>query len=510
MSTHSPTDEQAAIYTEATTSEASLMLQAYAGCGKTSTIEGITKRINPNIPGLALAFNTRIKEELTARLPQTMQIKTLNGLGHAAWGKALGKKLTIVDGKLAKICRQTAREAGYAVSEDELTDLRELVTKAMQVGLVHSAYPHKGLVPDTPEDWLDVAERHMLDTPIPAMIDLARECLRRNTAMAFAGEISFDDQIYCSALLGGIFPRFPLVLADEAQDLSPLNHIQLRRVAAGRLIAVGDSRQSIYAFRGADSNSMTNLKALRQQWTDLPLTLTFRCPKVVVARQQKHAPGFRAADGNPEGHFGILGVGGQVPDLGEIPWKWSEVEALAPPGPSPIAVLCRNNAPIIALAFRLIRMGKGVTVLGRDIGASLTTLSKKLFPEDGTPALKCISAIVEWRTKEIDLAKAAEKENKVEVIRDRADSLMAVAEGDGIRDAGDIRNALYALFSPKVAKITLASIHKSKGLEWPLVLHLDPWRVPSKAALQQEQNLKYVLETRSQGILLEANLESLV
>ena len=66
--------------------------------------------------------------------------------------------------------------------------------------------------------------------------------------------------------------------------------------------------------------------------------------------------------------------------------------------------------------------------------------------------------------------------------------------------------------------MTLSTIHRAKGLEWDAVLHLDPWRVPSKwalaaaaggnsAPLEQEKNLIYVAETRTRDLLLQANLE---
>ena len=55
-------------------------------------------------------------------------------------------------------------------------------------------------------------------------------------------------------------------------------------------------------------------------------------------------------------------------------------------------------------------------------------------------------------------------------------------------------------------------------MEWPLVVHLDPWRIPSKQAqmavaagnaapLLQEYNLKYVAETRTKHTLIEASAE---
>jgi superfamily I DNA/RNA helicase len=71
-----------------------------------------------------------------------------------------------------------------------------------------------------------------------------------NIEQAFRGIIDFDDQIYMPTLFGGSWPQFPLVMIDEAQDLSPINHAMLSKLVKHRLIAVGDPYQSIYGFRG--------------------------------------------------------------------------------------------------------------------------------------------------------------------------------------------------------------------------------------------------------------------
>ena len=49
-----------------------------------------------------------------------------------------------------------------------------------------------------------------------------------------------------------------------------------------------------------------------------------------------------------------------------------------------VAVLCRNNAPLLSMAFKLLRRGIGVKMLGRDIGKGLVPLAKKLFPNPNT------------------------------------------------------------------------------------------------------------------------------
>jgi superfamily I DNA/RNA helicase len=49
-------------------------------------------------------------------------------------------------------------------------------------------------------------------------------------------------------------------------------------------------------------------------------------------------------------------------------------------------------------------------------------------------------------------------------------------------------------------KLTLITGHKAKGLEWDTVYHLDPWIIKSG---EQEDNLKYVISTRSKDTLYE-------
>jgi len=157
-------------------------------------------------------------------------------------------------------------------------------------------------------------------------------------------------------------------------------------------------------------------------------------------------------------------------------------------------------------------------MLGRDIGKNLIALSKKLLPLDGLPAAACVKLVNEWAVREIDLARANDKEEKVAGIEDRQECLIAVLESSGAQNAGALRAALDNLFSRDTGKVTLSTGHRAKGLEWDVVLHLDPWRVPSKyarqkaqeghtAPLQQELNLRYVIETRAKHVLIEANGE---
>lgn len=500
-----PTPEQVAIVDAARTRRESLMITAFAGCAKTTTLELIANSIAPR-SALALAFNVKIKKELEKRFPAWFKVMTMNGLGHGAWQRAIGKRCEIDEKKLGKCVTAVCREAGFSASPDQWAIIREMASAAMLMGLVPRGFPHKGLVPNTPETWAQIAdESGGADATLQG---LAHAALELSVKQSFQGVISFDDQIYMSTVFGGQFQRFELVMVDESQDLSPLNHIQVRRSAADRLIVVGDPKQAIYQFRGADSESMGKLRALRPEWIDLPLATTFRCPRAIVARQQRHAPGFTAWSTNVEGMFDQLPK--KIPDAEPYPtWSFADIDIRTQ---GSIALLCRNNAPLVSMAFRLIRQGIGCTMLGRDIGKGLVALAKKLLPQDDTPAEECMRAVADWRTRELALARANEDDRKAERVDDQSACLIAVLETSGAPDARRLRMAIETLFAKDNARVVLATGHRAKGLEWDCVVHLDPWRVPSKyaskpAELEQEWNLKYVIETRTKHTLIEANLE---
>lgn len=522
-----PTPEQQAVVEATARADANLMVSAFAGCSKTTTLVLAARQVR--VPGLALAFNKRIAQEMVKKLPANFASKTMNGLGHGAWARALpsGTSLKIEDKKLGKLVSQVAKDQRVELGSDQWDDCRRLATKAMSQGLVLRGEPFEGLLPDDDATWRDLCDGlWIVEDQQGLMIDLARQILERDVALARQGVISFDDQIYCSAMLGGRFPQYPVTFVDEAQDLSPLNHrmVALATRADGRLLAVGDPHQAIYAFRGADGASMGKIRALRHEasWKDLPLATTFRCPKVIVERQQGHVPGFRAWHTNPEGHFEALqgdGFEGHATAAGEeFAWSWEDIQRRLPNPGASLAVLCRNNAPLMSMAFRLLRRGVGVFMLGTDIGKGLISLSRKLAPEDATPVDALRASLDEWESSESSKAIANGKEERVAGIADRAECLRATLEGAACRDAGELRLMLGKLFAREAGQVTLASIHRAKGLEWDMVVHLDPWRIPSRQAkqalragdpipMEQELNLRYVAETRAKWGLINVNLE---
>ncbi len=512
----SPTSEQSAVIDATATDSASLMIRAYAGAAKPTTLRLAAPGVRT--PALALAFNRKIADELEPALPPHFTTKTLNGLGHGAWARAIGRgKLTLDDRKIPKLIKQYSDNYRLRLSTAQWDWLRSAVRQAQQVGLTPS---NEGspMTPDTPESWTEILDN--LDIPSPEqefITQAARDILAESNRLSRVGTISFNDQVYCPTVLGGRWTQYPVVFIDESQDLSPLNHqmLALSLRLGGRLVAVGDPKQAIYAFRGADSESMDSMRHLSGAWSDLSLSTTFRCPKVIVDRQQSHAPGFNAWEGCANGH--INGPLQDSPDESEY-WTHEYLEDhldYSPALPYPLqslAILCRNNAPLLSLAFKLLRQNIGCYMLGRDIGRGLAALSTRLSPSESTPITAHLAAVQDYSDREAALALANDKPAKADRIRDQSESLFAVAEGTGAATSGDLRNALGKLFSRDSGQIVLSTIHRAKGMEWDIVVHLDPWRCPAKRARkdpiqwEQEKNLLYVCETRTRHTLLNLNL----
>jgi len=470
----SPTLEQQEIIDAALQTDESLLVNALAGAAKTTTLEMICVRMEPQ-PTLSLAFNKRIAEEMAKRLPGFVECRTLNSLGHRVWMQSVTNKVILNTKKSYEILKtqidalkSNERRDAY----DSFADTLKSIGKAKLAGYIPDGkYPQASRLTSSDQFWESIDEQGL--DPDRALVDSA---LTESIRQAYAGHIDFDDQIYMSTLFGGAFPRFPLVMCDEVQDLSEINHAMLERLVTQRLIAVGDPHQSIYRFRGAKSSGMAALKE-KFKMREMNLSISFRCPKAVIENARFRAPHMMWPDWAKEGLVKYLGT-----------WDADTIKDNS-------AIVCRNNAPLFSLAFRLLRKGRGVKLVGFDIGPNLIRTLSKLGEESLTQE-QVNAAIDRWEAEQLLRKPAGTVKDKAECLR--VFSSFGPTLGAAIAYAKD----LFAQAGP----IQLLSGHKAKGLEWQTVYHLDPWRIPSPFALTdedliQEQNVKYVIETRAKESL---------
>lgn len=447
------------------------MVQAVAGSGKTTTLVEAYKRIGGN--GIFLAFNKAIAEELKAR---NLNARTFHSLTFSAVLKAKGLN-TITSDKIRLLCKELW-------SKDDVflygAFASKLVGLARQIGI-------GCLVADEESAWWDLVDLHEIelatDSANPATgVALARGLL---AASNIDERIDFDDLLYLAVKDGIRLPQFDFVFVDEFQDTNAIQRAILRKIMKpnSRLIGVGDKAQAIYGFRGADSTAM-EVASKEFNCTDLFLSVSYRCATSIVEFAQKFSKQIEAAPGAPVGEVKFMGTNYKLTDIGK--------EDL---------VVCRTTKPLVALCYRLIGAKIPAFVMGKDIGVGMVTLIKKM---NGRGMDNLIEKLIQWRDKEVEKAVAKDQEDKVEAINDRVNSILVIADGltNNERTIPGLIALIENMFTEGKGKITLASIHKSKGLESKRVWWLNSSKCPSRWAKQewqkqQEVNLCYVAVTRA-------------
>lgn len=491
-----PSKYQQAIFGWVKNDSGSAIVGAVAGSGKTTTIVKALELIPASSAVAFLAFNKSIATELKARVPAHVEAMTLNSLGHRAWTKYAGKFCRLDANKTRSII-DTALTADEKINT---AAVRKLVSLAKAHGLVpRSVRGATSLMPDTDDAWIALIDRFDVDinndeetrgATIGEVIATSRRVLE--LSLSDRTVIDFDDQMYMTVALNAPVRRYDWLFVDEAQDVSPIQLALISKALkpGGRLVAVGDEHQSIYGFRGADSDSMAKI---RRQFNcrTLPLSISYRCPRNIVAYAQRIVPHIEASDSAIDGELYCM-------------------PAIAPADFAPDdLVVCRNNKPLVALAYSLIARMVPVTVMGREIGAGLTSLITKLRPRgiDGEKGL--VVKLAAWRTKETERALARGDETKAEAIADKADTILCFIENTRATTVPQLIAAIEAMFSDdkNTKRLTLASVHRAKGLEADRVFILDADLMPSKYARQewqqrQEKNLEYVAITRAKKQLI--------
>lgn len=487
-------DYQLNIENFVTSGTGNAVINAKAGSGKTTTAINCVSLMSGDV--CMLAFNKKIAVELQSRLSSMGLPNAVAATFHSEGLKAFTKgkgRANVNGGKVYGIVEMFTPEGEIAKCRMAIC---KLVSFAKNSGFGLADCPK---ISDT-EAWAGIIQHQDIDidadVEIEEIIEVAKETLILSNRDVKV--IDFDDMIYLPLLFKLRFTKYDWLIIDEAQDTNVIRKLMMRELMkdSSRLLAIGDPHQAIYGFTGAENDSMNLIKDMFNA-VELPLSVCYRCGKNIIAAAKEYVADIEAFEGNADGEI--------------ISQKYEEFTKIAATlGLSKKdGIVCRNNAPLVALAFNLIRQGVGCRIEGKDIGKNLITLTRKWKVSD-------LATFTLRIQKHFDREMERAKGNKLAMLEDKYETMIILIErcqSLGKHDVASLQRLITDMFSdnddfnvPNV--VTLSSIHKAKGLEFDNCYILGQGQFqPSKYAIldwqkQQENNLIYVAITRAKHKLV--------
>lgn len=471
-------EQQSRIFDAFAKGKGNVVIRARAGTGKTTTIlEGIKYASDKKI--LLAAFNKHIAKEMESRLTNPCaHVKTLHSLGYGIVRRFI-PNVKIDEDRCKKII---IKLLGKNVPRSVISTLEKLTSKCKNVcpspelsQIISTAYAF-----DLDPDDSMINDGWTVEKLANNVISILNESIKMDD-----GTIDFDDMVFVPVRKNWIRPAYDLVVIDEAQDMNLIQLIMAKKVCKKRIIVVGDDRQAIYGFRGADSNCIDRLKT-ELEAEELGLTITYRCPKKIVQCINNIVPDYKAAN---------HAINGEIIEI-----NYNKFINIVSPG---AFVLSRVNAPLAKVCLQMLRNNIRSIIKGRSVGLQLASMVKKIGEHNIDIMLKKLSV---WEKNQIDHLSSIDSKdarNKIDVVRDQAETIRALS--DGCDDVSQIINRLEVLFTEDTNKpnyVICSSVHKIKGLEADVVFLLKDTFRSSKDGKGEEDNIRYVAITRTKKKLI--------
>lgn len=478
-----PNEYQLAIWRHFRSDPRSLVVEALAGVGKTTTLVHGLEHL-PFGNNVITTYGRDPIDDLKARIPPDAgaRVQNLHGLGVTALRKYAKPKNREVDSD--KVYRHAAEAIRAAGIFDSRGAVRSIVTtvKWCKDAMISTPADAAAVlrkfdiaIPLETKDTdvnVDTTKTAMLDDEAAGalIIDVLNRCARDLSCF------DYDDMIWLCLVWGIPLGQYDNVLADEAQDFSPAQ-IQFTRQLirpGGRLIAVGDRNQSIYSFRGADASAMTRIVEGFDAVT-LPLPRNYRCARKIIEEAQKFVPEIEAAPDAPDGIVERISLK-ELPDMVD-------------PGDF---VISRSNAPLARIGPDLKMRGMKVVQIGRNVGDQYIDLIRKSRTADTDSLRVWLDEYLERRTK--DLEKSADA-HALEQVLDKVEVVKNYALGfDRSQEVVAYIKSVYADETREDAVI-LSSVHKAKGKEARRVFLI--WATFLTRDTPEEKHIAYVGITRA-------------
>ena len=469
-----PTPQQQSVVAQTVAKGEILLLNAYAGSGKTTTLEMVA-RAHPELRFLYLCFNRDNANEARERFPRNCECSTIHS---KAW-HAVGKHYAPGHVRPRTVMEAFKLSAPYLavyVIDTLNTFLHSIEERPEQ--------SHITTGPGTPDP-----VRHLV---LSTARKLWRRMQDRNDPEI---PMTHDGYLKLWAMQQPSLPGYDLIFLDEAQDTNPVTlEVVLQQAHDGNagVILVGDSHQSIYAWRHAiDAIDQVAERATRR----LPLTECFRFgPGIahdasIVLNELKSDPvqliGRGQATGKPES----------------------------------FAVLARTNANLIASALEKASAGRRIHFAATNAGDGWDPFVPYKFQltldifhlwNDEAPRVRD-SYMKKFRSFE-----EVEEHARGEGAERHGRDIELALQIELVKEHGEALPSLLELLrhqsgGPADADLTFSTVHRAKGQEWDAVHILDDFINPSdqeslkgldKVSRDEEFNILYVAITRARQKIL--------
>jgi len=463
-----PTDEQVAILDAASTRQ-SVLIEAGAGCGKTTSLKQIA-RSAPKYAKLGyIAYNRSIADEAKASFPRNTTSKTSHAFAMSGVDRSkLDLPFTNRKGcAYALNIREGIKwgdgEQSVYYSPEKLAGLaQQAVSKFCQSAEREIGAQHVRFIAGA-EEYMD----ELRSIVVPYARKLWERLIMPTDKLRFAGAASpFDVFLKMWSLSDPKLP-FDTILFDEAQDANPVTE-HVVKIQDAQIIMVGDSAQQIYAWRGAE-DAMGRFAAAHR----LTLSQSFRFGPAVAEEANKWLELIAAP----------LRLKGFEPIKSEL-------------GPieEPKAILSRTNAGVISAALSVAEEENGRSygvVGGTKPIQMLAEAARDLMAGRGTSHPE-LMGFNNWT----DAADYATEEGSAEL-----KVFVKLVDSYGVDKMADVAaRATDEKYNPD---ILISTAHKAKGREWDTVRINSDFQEPTdEAGEPTEPNraecmLAYVSVTRA-------------
>lgn len=286
-----------------------------------------------------------------------------------------------------------------------------------------------------------------------------------------------------------------ILIVDEAQDTSPIDEAIFREIKAARRVFIGDSNQSIFGFRGADPRFFRKLSR-HPEATVFPMGKSWRCGTAITRVSNALIGCEKMEPADHEGQAIQRRFTSEQEQFEAVIASLSEQEGTK-------AILCRFNARVEAWAGMLA---------ASSIPFQRTRQKPSLALQS---ALEVFGIESDEQAAETASRKFAENHFRKGILKARELHKQGNSLDFCLHSAGITRAEIWLFIDPLMtfsenlervkkgivlndsSKITLGTIHGSKGSEFDRVALPDCVAFGKRADMEEERRIFYVGITRA-------------